>query len=93
MPQVHSFNLQVAEHRHDATEFNAFDWLQDIEQARHVLLDIDGHLQRLEGGIFNLPQISHHGVGDLFKFVDIFQEVVHALHSFFKDLVLRFLWK
>jgi hypothetical protein len=55
--EVECLYLKEGEDRHDLAQLVVFVWVQHIKQARHVLLDIDGSSQWLEGCVLDLPEI------------------------------------
>jgi hypothetical protein len=55
--EVEGLDLKEGEDRHDLTQLVVLVGVQHVKQAWHVLLDIDGSAQWLEGCVLDLPQI------------------------------------
>ena len=85
MCQVHRLNLQIAE---DRQYFDDWQWflvgihLEDVVQARDVLLEIELHSQWLEPHILNPPYVLVlGGPRNTLKRSDLQHEVIHLFHG------------
>ena len=80
MCQIDGLNLQIGKNRHYFCYRQVID-LQDVEETRHVLLDIELDFQGLESQILDFPLIRHIVIGDLLELPDFLQEIVHVLYA------------
>ena len=81
MLQVDRLYLQVTKDRHYFSYWQLLCRLQNVKQARYVLLDVKRHMKRLECKVFNSPDVSHMLVGDLFKLLNVVQKFVHVAYA------------
>jgi len=82
--EVDALDLQVAEDRYDFGDGDLLRRLKDVKQTGNVLLNVERHIERLEGHIFDAPNVGHVLVCDLLKLFDFREEIVHVLDTIVK---------
>ena len=90
--QVCRLDLKIAKDCKHLGHGQLFAHLEDIEETGDVLLDVQLHLQRLEGHILDAPQVRDLAVGAHLELGDVGHEHVDVVHVVVKDLLGRVLY-
>jgi trans-aconitate methyltransferase len=88
MLKVVCLNLQEAKDTHDLAQRHPRHRLEQIEEPRDVLLQVQLHLERLEAGTGKLPNVLETRVCYLFELVYFLEEHVHIFDALVEERVL-----